>query len=87
MKKPVILFKEAQAQVDIPGFLKDAPDLILSRVKLDLDSHFSDVKDIYCAVWNRFEIRGTVRKILEEYRKKKGEIEGYIEIPEPTLWQ
>ena len=86
MRKPVILFKEAKAEVDISSFLEeDAPDLNLPPVKLDLDSHFSDVKDINYAVWNRFEIRGTVRKIWEEYRKKKGEIEGYIEIPEPAL--
>ncbi len=85
MRKAVILFKEANAQVDISGFLEDAPDLNLPPVKLDSDRHFSDVKDINYAGWNRFEIRGTVRRIWEEYRKKKGEIESYIEIPEPAL--
>ena len=52
---------------------------------MDLDKHFSDVKDINCATWNRFEIKKTVRTIWEEYRKKKDEISGYIDIPEPKL--
>jgi hypothetical protein len=57
----------------------------LPPAKLDLDSHFSDVKDVNYVVWNRFEIRSTVRKIWEEYRKKKDDIESYIEMPEPAL--
>ena len=35
--------------------------------------------------WNRFEVANTVKLIWEEYRKKKSEIKGYIEIPEPRL--
>jgi hypothetical protein len=87
LKKPVILFKEAEAQIDIPGFFGDAPDLNLSPVKLDLDKHFSDVKDVNYAIWNRFEIKETVRRVWEEYRKKRDEIPGYVDIPEPRLWQ
>lgn len=85
MGKPVILFKEAEAQIDIRSLFERDPDLPVAPVALELDKHFSDVKDVNCAEWNRFEIRGTVRRIWEEYRKKKKEIPGYIEIPEPAL--
>ena len=85
LKKPVIFFKEVGAQVDIPGFFGDAPDLRVGPVAIDLDKHFSDVKDINYANWNRFEIKETVRTIWEEYGKKKGEISVYIDIPEPKL--
>jgi hypothetical protein len=87
LSRPVIFFKEAEAQVDIRGFLGDAAELTLAPPSIDLDKHFSDVKDINYAVWNRFEIKKTVRTIWEEYKKKKDEIKGYIEIPEPKLCQ
>ena len=80
-----MFFKEPEAQVDIRGFFGHAPNLSLDPVVLDLDKHFSDAKDIYCAPWNRFEIKKTVRAVWEEYRKKKEEIPGYIDIPEPKL--
>lgn len=82
--KPVILVKESEAHVDIRGFFERAPNLSLDPVMLDLDKHFSDAKDIYYAKWNRYEIKATMRAIWEEYRKKKDEISGYIDIPEPT---
>jgi hypothetical protein len=85
LEKPVIFFKEAEAQVDIRGFFGDAPDLSLAPVAIDLDKHFSDVKDINYETWNRFEIKKTIRTIWEEYKKKKDEISGYIDIPEPKL--
>jgi hypothetical protein len=85
VEKPVIFFKEGGAAVDIRGFFGDAPSLSLDPVLLDLDKHFSDAKDIYYAPWNRFEIKKTVRTIWEEYRKKKDEISGYIDIPEPKI--
>jgi hypothetical protein len=85
LKKPVIFFKEVEAQVDIRGFFGHTPNLSLDPVALDLDKHFSDSKDVYCAPWNRFEIKNTVRTVWEEYRKKKKEISGYIDIPEPKL--
>ena len=84
-KKPIMLFKEVDAQVDVRGFLRDPAGLGLTGVSLDVDSQFSDVKDLYQVTWNRFEVSATVKLILDEYRKKKKEIQGYIEIPEPKL--
>jgi hypothetical protein len=51
-----------------------------------VDSHFSDVKDVYHAEWNRLDPAATVKTILQEYRKKKGKIEHYVDIKEPKLW-
>jgi hypothetical protein len=84
-KKPVLLFKEALATVDIGHFYGDAPELALPSPLIDVDRHFSDTKDRYHVSWSRFEIRKTVKTIWEEYRKRKAEIHGYIEIPEPKI--
>ncbi len=83
--KPVILFKEAEAKVDIPGFFRDPAILAVAPVAVDLDTQFSDVKDVHYATWNRFEISATAKLVWEEYRKKRSEIRGYIQIPEPKL--
>jgi hypothetical protein len=82
---PIMLFREAEAQVDIRGFVRESAGLGIGPFPLDLDLQFSDVKDVNYAPWNRFEIASTVKLIWEEYRKKKNEIKGYIEIPEPVL--
>ncbi|HEV2424923.1 MAG TPA: hypothetical protein VGZ29_08855 [Terriglobia bacterium] len=83
--KPVILLKAENARVDLTSFLSDSLDLKIAPVKLDIDQQFSDVKDVYYGEWRRFEVKGTVRRVLEEYRKKKDEITGWVEIQEPRL--
>ena len=79
---PIMLFKEAEAQVDIRGFVRESAGLGNGPFPLDLDLQFSNVKDVNYATWNRFEVANTVKLIWEEYCKKKKEIKGYIEIPE-----
>ncbi|GEM_PF-2955138 len=86
MRKPVILFKEADARVDVLGFFRDAPGLSLDNPVVDVDSQFSDVKDVNFVGWNRFEIQKTVRTVWEEYCKKENDIKDYIKIAEPRLW-
>lgn len=85
--KPVLLFKEGEAKVDIRSFLRDPAQLSLTEPSLDLDSQFSDIKDVHYATWNRYAVRETVRTVWEQYRKKKDEIRGYIKIDEAKLWQ
>lgn len=82
---PIILFKEVEAQVDIRGFVRESAGLSIGPFPIEMDLQFSDVKDVNYATWNRFEIAKTVQLICEEFRKKKNEINGYIEIPEPKL--
>ena len=85
-KKPTILLKEENASVDIRGLYDVAGDLKVVPVKIDVDKQFSDVKDLNCAIWKRFSIEETVKIIWDEYSKKKGKMEAYIEIQEPKLW-
>jgi len=84
--KPVILLKEADARVDIDSYYQDAANLTAAPVKINLDTQLSDVKDVNYAIWNRFSIATTVGIIWSEYVKKKDEIAGYVDIPEPKLW-
>lgn len=83
--KPVILLKEERAEVDISGFLEESVALEIAPVELDIDRQFSDVKDVNYGTWKRFEVKATVRRVWEEYCKKKGEIPGRIEVQEPKL--
>jgi hypothetical protein len=84
--KPTILLKEEHASVDIRGLHNLAGDLNVVPVKIDVDKQFSDVKDLNYAIWKRFSIKETVKIIWDEYCKKKGKMEAYIEIQEPKLW-
>jgi len=81
-RKPVMLFKETEARVDIRGLFGNA-NPAFDPVKLDLDTQFSDVKDQNYTVWNKLEFRATVRLVWEQYGKKRSEIPDYISLAEP----
>jgi hypothetical protein len=83
--KPAMLFVESEAEVDIRGFFRDPPSLGVGSVRVDLDTQFSDVKDVHYRTWRRFEIASTARAVWEEYGKKNYEMQDFIEIPEPRL--
>ena len=85
--RPVLLFKEKEANVDIVGLYGSTVELGVSPTPVNCDTQFSDVKDVNFATWSRFSIKETVRQIWEEYRKKKDDIKDYIEIEEPDLCQ
>ena len=84
--RPVLLFKETNAEVDIRGFFRDPPQLGVTSVAIDLNTQFSDVKDVNYASWNRFSIQQTVKVIWDEYKKKRTKIQPRFNIPEPKLW-
>ena len=84
--KPVILLKEQDATVDIQGLVGDSVGLGVSPPVLSVDSHFSDVKGVNYAVWNRADPVTTIKTVWQEYRKKKAKIRGYQEIEERGLW-
>jgi hypothetical protein len=83
-QKPIILLREQTARVDITGFFRDSPDLKLGPVSLDLDSQFSNVKDVNYAVWNRNSIAQTMGVLWDEFQKKKDEIKPFHKIVKPT---
>jgi hypothetical protein len=85
-EKPVILLKEKTATVDIKSLIGDAVGLAVGTPALNIDSHFSDIKDINHVEWSRQDPAAAIRIILQEYRKKKSKIDGYVEIAEPELW-
>jgi hypothetical protein len=84
--RPVILFKEAEAQVDIDGLYggpKGEPRAVPAAINLDVQ--LSDVKDINYATWPRFDLKGTLRIVWQEYSKKKDVIPGFVTILEPSI--
>lgn len=84
--KPIILLKERTATVDIKSLIGDTVSLAVTAPALNMDSHFSDVKDINHATWNRSDPADAVRIVLQEYKKKKASIKDYVDIKEPKLW-
>ena len=84
--KPVLLFKEAESIVDILGlYSSPSAEFRVSSPTVNLDIQLSDIKDINYAAWTRFDLKGTLRLIWQEYSKKKSVIPGYVEIAEPDL--
>jgi hypothetical protein len=84
--KPVLLFKEAEAIVDIQGLYSNPPaELRLNPPTVNLDTQLSDVKDINYAPWTRFDLKGTLALVWQEYSKKRDIIPGYVKIEEPSL--
>jgi len=83
--KHILVFKEAQARVDIGHFFAGAPDLALKPPSIDIDKHFSDTKDRYYGKWNRFEIQSTVTAIWKAYADWNATLRGYMVIPEPKI--
>jgi hypothetical protein len=84
--KPVLLFKETDALVDIQGFYSSpSAELRVTPPTVNLDTQLSDIKDINYAQWKRFDLRGTLNLIWQEYSKKREVIPGYVEIEEPSL--
>jgi hypothetical protein len=85
---PLILFKESEALVDIHGlYSSPTAELKINAPPVNLDTQLSNLKDLYHAPWNRFDVKATINLVWLEYCKKKDEIKGYVEIPEPKLCQ
>ena len=82
--KPVLLFMEESAEVDVPGFFAEGPTLLMDvkRTVISVDNHFSDIKDQFRATWSKFKPKETRQIIMEEYNKKRGQISGFVEITE-----
>jgi hypothetical protein len=85
-KKPVLLFKEAESVVDIKGLYSNPPaELGVNYPPINLDTQMSDIKDLFCAKWLRFDLKNTVNSVWLEYNKKRDAIPGFVEIEEPLL--
>ena len=82
--KPVLLLKEQTARVDIESYFQDSANLKFDPVALNLDTQFSNVKDVNYVTWNRNSFVGTLDILRKEFAKKKAEINPFFE-PEP-IW-
>ncbi len=84
--KPIILLKEQSATVDIKSLVGESVNLAVTSPALSIDSHFSDIKGVNYALWNRLDPANTVKTIWQEYKKKKSKIKDYVEVKEQGLW-
>jgi hypothetical protein len=82
--RPVLLFRENGSTVDIGHFIGNvAPSPF--RPPIDLDKHFSNSKDRFCASWNRMQFKATLDAIWQEYDKLREKSTGLLEIPRPKI--
>jgi len=59
--KPVILLREKSATVDIKSLVGNTVDLGVTPPSLNIDSQFSDVKDVNHAEWSRLDPAGAIK--------------------------
>jgi hypothetical protein len=83
--REIILLKEPSARVDVLGFWADRITLEASIPQIDVDKHFSDVKDQAYAKWNRLSFKETVATLWDEYEKKKSKIPGALNLKKPEI--
>ena len=86
LDKPIIVLKEKSARVDLEGYFV-TPNPLVPEVKLSVDSHLSNIKDINYAEWDRLDPQGSLQVIASEYDKKKTAIPNYQKIVVPQLWK
>jgi hypothetical protein len=83
---PILLFKEDSATVDVAHLY--GSDIAISaglppRPPIDVSRLFSDIQDRHYVVWKRFQVRQTMATIWQQYEKKKDQIAGSVDVPEP----
>lgn len=86
LDKPVIVLKEKNARVDLEGYFA-TPAFRVPEIKLNVDIHLSNIKDINYAEWDRLDPQGSLSIIASEYEKKRSLIEHYQSILIPQLWK
>ncbi|MBU4467114.1 tetratricopeptide repeat protein [Patescibacteria group bacterium] len=75
LHKPCIVLLEDEATVDVPGFFPVATEDLPPKPQVDMDRHFSDVKDRFYLRYNRNKPK-QIRSLLQsEHRKLTGQIE------------
>ena len=84
-KRPVMLFKEKQATVDIRHLVGNSVDVAVPTTPIDVNSQFSNVKDINYCGWNRYRIEDTKTRIWDQYTKKESEIKAFVSVPKPDF--
>lgn len=74
LNKPCIVLIENDARIDVANYIND-PRSTLTNPRIDIDKHFSDIKDRFYVTYEKDNLKG-LRQILEDqYRKIKEDIE------------
>jgi tetratricopeptide (TPR) repeat protein len=73
--KPCIVLLSEGATVDIKGFFPDSTKRVPSAPTIDMDKHFSDVKDRFYKRYDRNNPKQIRSILLDEYKKMKGDID------------
>jgi len=75
LEKPCIVLLEEHATVDIQGFLPSSQKGLPPTPEINMDKHFSDVKDRFYVRYNMNNPKQIREKLQEEYSKLKEQIE------------
>jgi hypothetical protein len=81
-QRPVMRIKEKQATVDIRHLIGNSVDVAVPNTPIDINSQFSNVKDINYCEWNRYRIKQPVASMRDQYVKKESEIRHFVRIPQ-----
>jgi hypothetical protein len=87
-RKPAISIKKEHATVDVLSIIgaSATPDLKLANPRFDVNTHLSNLKDIYHATWFPQDALKSARILWDEYKKLRKENNNLTEVKEPLLW-
>ena len=75
LEKPCIVLLEEHATVDIQSFFPSSQEGLSANPEIDMDKHFSDVKDRFYVRYDKNNPKQIREKLREEYSKLKERIE------------
>lgn len=73
--KPCIVLLEEKANVDVINYFPEDKDIEIKNPKVDMDKHFSDIKDRFYVRYNKNRPKEIRDKIKKEYSKLKKDID------------
>lgn len=75
LKKPCIVLLEENAVIDIKNLMLDESIKKIENPKINMDKHFSDIKDRFYVRYNKNDPKGLRNAVNNEYLKLKNEID------------
>jgi tetratricopeptide (TPR) repeat protein len=75
LKKPCIVLLEKNATVDVASYYAESKSEKSDNPKIDIDKHFSDVKDRYYVIYDRNNHKELRKTLEEQYHRLKSDIE------------
>jgi tetratricopeptide (TPR) repeat protein len=78
LRKPCIVLLEEEADVDVINYHMETKAIEIINPKIDMDKHFSDVKDRFYIKYNKNRPKEIREKVQREYLKLKKDIEAEL---------